>query len=79
MKTQFSKFIVSVVVAMNILFTIAVLYVFLKIGQEPTVLITCFFGFTTGELLMLGSIKKVKVKNNNTKNVIESEGDNYGN
>ena len=47
---------------MNILFTAAVLYVFLQTGSEPMTLIGCWFAFTTGELWMLSSIKKTKVK-----------------
>lgn len=60
-KSKFSKLIVTAVVILNILFTIAVLYVFLKVGSEPITLIGCWFAFTTGELWMLSSIKKSKV------------------
>lgn len=49
---------------LNSIFTTAVLYVYLKIGSEPVVLIGAWFGFTTGELWLLSSIKKEKVKNN---------------
>lgn len=61
-KNRFSKFIVTAVVILNILFTIAVLYVYLKVGSEPITLIGCWYAFTTGELWMLSSIKKTKVK-----------------
>lgn len=61
-KNRFSKFIVTVVILLNILFTAAVLYVFLQTGSEPMTLIGCWFAFTTGELWMLSSIKKSKVK-----------------
>ena len=61
-KNRFSKFIVTVVIFLNILFTTAVLYTFLKVGSEPMTLIGCWFAFTTGELWMLSSIKKSKVK-----------------
>jgi hypothetical protein len=40
------------------------LYVFLRVGSEPVTLIGCWFAFTTGELWMLSSIKKTKVKIN---------------
>lgn len=60
-KNRFSKFIVTVVILLNILFTAAVLYVFLQTGSEPMTLIGCWFAFTTGELWMLSSIKKTKV------------------
>ena len=37
-KNDFSKLIVTAVVIMNAAFTAAVLYVFLRVGSEPTVL-----------------------------------------
>ena len=61
-KQRFSKAIVALVVIMNIIFTGTVLYVFLKTGSEPATLVTAWFTFTTGELWMLSSIKKTKVK-----------------
>ncbi len=59
---QFSKVIVMAVVILNVVFTSAVLYVFLKVGSEPTALIAAWFAFTTGELWMLSSIKKTKIR-----------------
>lgn len=61
-KNMFSKFIVFLVIILNIIFTSAVLYVFFKTGSEPITLVGCWFAFTTGELWMLSSIKKSKVK-----------------
>jgi len=61
-KNRFSKFIVTLVVILNILFTAAVLYIFMMTGSEPITLIGAWFAFTTGELWMLSSIKKSKVK-----------------
>lgn len=61
-KNRFSKWIVSLVILLNILFTIAVLYIFLQTGSEPMTLIGAWFAFTTGELWMLSSIRKSKVK-----------------
>lgn len=61
-KNRYSKLIVAAVVILNTIFTAAVLYVFLKTGSEPSTLITAWFAFTTGELWMLSSIKKSKVK-----------------
>jgi hypothetical protein len=61
-KGGFSKAIISLVVLMNIAFTVAVLYVFLKTSSEPVALVGAWFAFTTGELWMLSSIKKEKVK-----------------
>lgn len=59
-KTQFSKAIVTVVVLFNVGFTVAVLYVFLRTGSEPTALIAAWFAFTTAELWSLASITKKK-------------------
>ena len=59
---RFSKRIVSLVIFLNVVFATAVLYVFLKTSSEPTVLVGCWFAFTTGELWMLSSIKKKDVK-----------------
>ena len=61
-KNRFSKAVVALVIFLNILFTAAVLHVFLQTGNEPVTLIGCWFAFTTGELWMLSSIKKSKVK-----------------
>lgn len=58
---RFSKFIVTAVVILNIFFTAAVLFVFVKVGSEPITLIGCWFAFTTGELWMLSNIKRTKV------------------
>ena len=61
-KQRFSKAVVALVVIMNIIFTGSVLYVFLATGNEPVALVGAWFTFTTGELWMLSSIKKAKVK-----------------
>lgn len=61
-KYDFSKKIVTLVLILNILFTVAVLYIFFKVGSEPMALIGAWFAFTTGELWMLSSIKKQKIK-----------------
>lgn len=61
MKSIFSKIIVAAVVMLNATFTAAVLFVFLRVGSEPTALIAAWFGFTTGELWLLANIKKAKI------------------
>ena len=61
-KSRFSKFVVTLVILLNVVFTATVLYVFLRVGSEPTVLIGSWFAFTTGELWMLAGIKKKKIK-----------------
>lgn len=61
-KGNFSKFIVVFVIAVNIIFTVAVLWVFLKTSAEPTTLIGSWFAFTTVELWQLAKIKTKKVE-----------------
>lgn len=70
-KGRFSKIIISLVILMNIIFTTVVLAVFAKVESEPVALIGSWFAFTTGELWMLASIKKSKVK----KGVLKDESD----
>lgn len=59
---RFSKCIVTGIILMNAAFTTAVLYIFLRVGDEPSVLIGAWFAFTTGELWALASIRKSKAK-----------------
>ena len=61
-KGLFSKLVITGVVIANVLFTIAVLKVFVKTSTEPQVLITSWFAFTTVEVWSLASIKKAKQK-----------------
>lgn len=55
---RFSKLIVSAVIAMNVVFTAAVLYIYLRVGSEPSILIGAWFGFTTAELWALAFLRK---------------------
>lgn len=64
-KGLFSKIIVSVVIGLNVLFTVAVLIIFLKTSCEPTGLIAAWFSFTTVELWSLAGIKKTKEQKEN--------------
>jgi len=59
---KFSKLIVTLIILLNIAFTICVLMIFSHTASEPTTLIMAFFAFTTGELWILSSIKKQKIK-----------------
>ena len=68
---KFSKVIVSLIVLMNAAFTIAVLYVFCRIGTEPMTLIGAWFGFTTVELWALAGIKKKEVEKQINREEIE--------
>ena len=59
---KFSKAMVGLIIAANIVFTIFVLLIFLHVGSEPSALIVAWFAFTTGELWILSGIKKAKIK-----------------
>ena len=59
---KFSKKIVSFIITANVIFTIAVLYVFLQVGNEPYGLVGAWFAFTTVELWSLAGIKKAEAK-----------------
>jgi len=59
---KFSKVIVTLVVFLNVIFTVSVLYIFYQIGTEPTTLIGAWFGFTTVELWALAGIKKREIE-----------------
>lgn len=59
---NFSKKIVALVLFLNIAFTIAILYLFYRIGSEPASLIVAWFSFTTVELWSLSNITREKVK-----------------
>ena len=59
---RFSKFIVTLVILLNVSFTVAALYAFLRVGSEPTALISAWFAFTTIELWALAGIKKKEIE-----------------
>ena len=72
---RFSKVIVGLVIAANIAFTVAVLYIFLLTGVEPVTLIVAWFAFTTGELFFLAGIEKTKLKGGDAReSVVQVEG-----
>lgn len=62
MKRSFSKFIVALVIILNVAFAASVLVVFAMTGAEPAALVVAWFAFTTGELWLLSGIKKTKIK-----------------
>lgn len=61
-KGRFSKFIVVLVILLNVIFTLGIFYVFTKVGSEPSTLIVSWFGFTTAELWSLSKIKREENK-----------------
>ena len=72
---KFSNKIVALVLGLNIVFAVAVLLAFWHTGAEPAALVAAWFAFTTGELWMLASIKKTKVKNGKGDKEAEVEAD----
>ena len=68
---KFSKAIITTIVLLNSIFTIAVLYIVFHTGNEPTSLIAAWFAFTTGELWMLSSIKKQEIKQDSKETIAE--------
>lgn len=64
-KGNFSKKIVLLVIFLNIIFTLTILYLFERTGNEPMALVGAWFGFTGIELWSLASIKKKKEENIN--------------
>ena len=66
-KKALGRRIVGFIILSIFTFTGVAVWLQYKIGMElsPT-LITCFYGFCTGELWILAGIKKTKVKENGT-------------
>lgn len=63
-KFHLSKWVIPFVIVSLFSFTGLAVYVQLMTSMElSATLITCFFAFCTGELWMLASIKKTKIKN----------------
>ena len=67
MKGKFSKVVVIFIIILNIIFTAAVLYIFLQTSSEPSALIAAWFLFTTGELSMTALIKNQKIRKGGNK------------
>lgn len=63
-KMTLSRLIIPFVIASLFVFTGLAIYLqFVTSVELSSTLITCFFGFCTGELWMMASIKKTKIKN----------------
>jgi len=60
-KSNFSKYVVAGVIALNVVFAGLVLAVYWHTGSEPATLIVSWFAFTTGELWALGKIKRNEI------------------
>ena len=63
---KFSKKIVALVIALNVAFTGAVIFVCLRGSFVPDSLIVAWFAFTTGELWLLSGIRKAKMQGRDT-------------
>lgn len=59
---RFSKWIVAMIIAMNVLFCVAVLYINYRGFYVSDALIAAWFGFTTAELWGLAFIKGKEIK-----------------
>jgi hypothetical protein len=59
---KFSKWVVGIIILLNVTFTAGVLTVFWHTGAEPVATVTAFFAFTTGELWLMSGIKKARIK-----------------
>ena len=64
-KSKFSKALISSIIALNIIFTTAVLIVFYHTSSEPVALVGAWFSFTTVELWTRAGIKKKKIEKEN--------------
>lgn len=59
---KYSKRIVILIIILNVMFTTGVLAVFWHTGNEPVALVGSWFAFTGGEMFLIASIKKEKIK-----------------
>ena len=66
---KFSKLIVALVILLNAAFTVAVLFIFYRVGVEPTTLIAAWFSFTTVELWALAGTKKREIEQNDREEI----------
>ena len=77
-KDDDGRLIIPFVIASIFIFTgIAVWLQFATSVELSATLITCFYAFCTGELWMLASIKKTKIKNDYNNNGIPDDEEGY--
>ena len=72
-KGAFSKFIIILVIVLNVIFTGYLLYIMPQLTFEPSTLIISWFGFTSGEAGLVALIKIFKVKKKGGTRTNESE------
>lgn len=75
-KRSTRKWVIPLVIGSIFIFTAIAIWLQYATSMElsPT-LITCFYGFCTGELWLLASITKTKTKNNNINDEENNEND----
>lgn len=61
-KSKYSKKIVALVVLLITVYTAAFLYAFMRVGSEPSTLITAFYAWAGYELWQLKDLKKTEIK-----------------
>ena len=64
--TRFSKKVVAAVLVAVVIFTVAMVVVYIKTGGVPDTLVTAFFAFAGGEAGALGLIRYGKAKYTNS-------------
>jgi hypothetical protein len=62
MQERFADKIVKIVIYLNSVFAAVIIAVYLIVRQEPEVLVGCWFGSFTMELLVLAKIRIEKVR-----------------
>ena len=65
---RFSKKVVAAVLVAVVIFTVAMVVVYVKTGGVPDTLVTAFFAFAGGEAGALGLIRYGKAKYDTTNN-----------
>lgn len=72
--TRFSKKVVAAVLVAVVIFTVAMVVVYIKTGGVPDTLVTAFFAFAGGEAGALGLIRFGKAKYDNSTSSNSSAG-----
>ena len=72
--TRFSKKVVAAVLVAVVIFTVAMVVVYIKTGGVPDTLVTAFFAFAGGEAGALGLIRYGKARYTDTNNSSDAGG-----
>jgi len=62
-KNKFSKGLIVLIVLSNMVAAGISFWLFAKTGGEPVATLGVWFGFSTGELWIMATVKKAKIKN----------------